>query len=72
MRLLPLHNKCNIALKDVGFADILMIEYLTHLPMGRLFLTILWLPRVYSTSTVMGAEYVMSRKRHYQNIKIDL
>lgn len=40
----------------------------SHLPMGKALRMILWLPRVYSISTVMGAEYVMSRKRHWKRI----
>lgn len=41
----------------------------SHLPMGKALRMILWLPRVYSISTVMGAEYVMSRKRHWKRIR---
>jgi len=41
-----------------------IIVFPTYLPIGKLFLTIRWAPRVYSMSTVMGAEYVISRKRH--------
>lgn len=39
-------------------------DVISHLPMGKALRMILWLPRVYSISTVMGAEYVMSRRRH--------
>lgn len=40
-------------------------NFTSHLPMGNAFRIILWLPRVYSMSTVIGAEYVMSLKRHW-------
>lgn len=39
-------------------------DFISHLPMGKALRMILWLPRVYSISTVIGAEYVMSLKRH--------
>lgn len=48
------------------------IEVISHLPMGKALRMILWLPRVYSMSTVMGAEYVMSRKRHWNRIRQSL
>ena len=35
-----------------------------YLPIGKLFLTIRCWPLVYSISTVIGAEYVISLKRH--------
>lgn len=42
----------------------------SHLPMGKALRIILWLPRVYSMSTVIGAEYVMSLRRHWSRITV--
>jgi hypothetical protein len=39
-------------------------EHHSHLPISKLFLITRWFPRVYSISTVMGAEYVKSRSLH--------
>lgn len=41
-----------------------LLSMIGILPIGRLFLTTLWFPLVYSMSTVTGAEYVMSLRRH--------
>lgn len=51
------------AVKDVTLWD--TGAKVGYLPMGSALRMILWLPRVYSMSTVMGAEYVMSLRRHW-------
>lgn len=52
--------------KGKRFLTLFQIFYVnySHLPIRRLFLTTRWFPRVYSISTVMGAEYVKSRSLH--------
>lgn len=49
--------------QDLTLFQIFYVNY-SHLPIRRLFLTTRWFPRVYSISTVMGAEYVKSRSLH--------
>lgn len=48
-----------------SFPDLKRIHCSPYLPTGKLFLIMRWLPLVYSMSTVSGAEYVMSLRRHY-------